>query len=1300
MSTLLLLIITHVFAKMCNSFACESGLYLNQSIDCGGPCSLALCCRQPLACNELPYDYCSIRHLNNNSSNLTFYNSLCDNGTCTRERCCRQAQTCSEANQLISLSSKCQNRGLVLATANCTNCFVTECCRLPQTCSEVRSVDSSLASTWCGKTLVFNSSNIPCENGACDATQCCRELRNCYELSPPCSSVGLTSNGANCTGSSCTVSQCCMAPQFCSQVPDLKCDNMYTTVNGSMPCQDCTPEKCCRPVTSCGEIDYTALKSECLLENKSISYQNCNGSACNTAICCTNITSCSQAYSINMFDCSQVGKDLVTNQTCNGSLCSVEVCCAPAAPIKTCGGANALMSGLLCARRGLLMANVTCSGTGCSIEVCCRPPASCADLEVAGVSIPRGLFFGSTWCSRLGLTDNFDFSSCSGETCTPDKCCAQPPSSCSEWVTMWIQKYGIIGAYAICPRGTFNRQGTCVGGVCDEKSCCRPATTCAESPRFTFACASVNGVAQDAPCSPAGCDLETCCTVPKNCSELTLSSLCTASRLVQRSTSAFVTCSGSECLSRCCRLSRTCDELTGFDCASGYHSVRTGICPPSGCDARTCCQRDDSCARMSAGTCEVAGLVPNNTATLFPCVGLCDLKQCCRQPVTCGEMSLKNSSFCGGAVDFFKSCTGLQCTSTSFCCRRAVTCAEAINTGDVKCVNGQTVDSRKLGGCPGGVCSASACCKPIDVCKDADVSIDGGLCRTPNNVLLANKTCGGPSPACNSATCCRAPVNCSEATATDNFCTGANYLPNTQAGASVCNPTCSQAQCCRAPISCVENYLTHLDDCVMWGYETIYKNCSSCHAQCCLRVPAPTPLPVNLCELFNLLDPRVTLQNCSNGVAVLSPTPPLAPPLLPPRTILKDLIVVLSPIVDIEPLLLDNSTNSSLTGDITFTLPFNQQLRAVTEYQITQQSGCLSPILRCEWQDPKTKLWSDSGCKLVADYVDVGGTGVRGATCNCSHLTVFSLIMRAKLQNVPMCQAETADYVLIGLYALVFVVSLVQFVRLLVVSRTFKGSKTGINLLFQHLPVILAALLRTLFLVIKGQFGDSPQELAGVVALGLLPSAIMIVLFLYLICTWATIKMFSMLQNPFEKLRIPFIIIIILIVGLVCAVSASIASIDPSESSSVALVGSYIMAGLSALVCLLICVFGISLVQLLKKSKNSSGHSRANRLLYLIVSLSVCLFLQAAVFVAAVESGVLLSSVATFSVSAAFAFFDLLSMIIMLVLLAPGVKYVVQTGLASNRTDVSSSNNVPRNLSKANLRDQSSGIELSSQSEA
>lgn len=149
---------------------------------------------------------------------------------------------------------------------------------------------------------------------------------------------------------------------------------------------------------------------------------------------------------------------------------------------------------------------------------------------------------------------------------------------------------------------------------------------------------------------------------------------------------------------------------------------------------------------------------------------------------------------------------------------------------------------------------------------------------------------------------------------------------------------------------------------------------------CKLTVSSPTP-PPTLCDSVEANS--LVVSSCVTA----APSPG---------------VVLIGPAVDLD---LGNSTGAA----VQFTLPYNTTLRRIYEAGI---GLCNVPIVQCQWQDPVTLAWLNSGCTVTHDEVPLGA-GVQGVTCSCSHLTVFSVALLALKNQVPLCQAVSGDYILL-----------------------------------------------------------------------------------------------------------------------------------------------------------------------------------------------------------------------------------------------------------------------------------------------
>jgi len=372
----------------------------------------------------------------------------------------------------------------------------------------------------------------------------------------------------------------------------------------------------------------------------------------------------------------------------------------------------------------------------------------------------------------------------------------------------------------------------------------------------------------------------------------------------------------------------------------------------------------------------------------------------------------------------------------------------------------------------------------------------------------------------------------------------------------------------------------------------------------------------------------------------------------------------------------DANTNSSYV----FTLPIDPKL--FLELGKVSQV-CVGQALSCEWQDPNTLEFLQSGCSVSKEMVDMG-SGVVGTECTCSHLTVFALVLRSNMQLMPLCQAKEVDYVLIVLYGLLIVCLVIQPAR--------GQYELSLSAVVQHLLIMLSCVLRIIYLVLKPVVASLPL----LVLLGLLPSVVALSLFTYLLLTWARVQFssaakYSSTRNinsggdsggnsnsrvnysssgishggqghgsysaSFRCFRAMFTLLVLLVmlvtIAIIIALGVSTAqsSSSPSISSTEVLVdGSYVLAGLYAAVCVLVLVLGTGLRKTLSAGV-FAGHNWVGalrqRVLLAMVALSVCLFVAACLWVAAVQTDIVTSSALTLATSASFYAFDWLSLCLM-----------------------------------------------------
>lgn len=328
-----------------------------------------------------------------------------------------------------------------------------------------------------------------------------------------------------------------------------------------------------------------------------------------------------------------------------------------------------------------------------------------------------------------------------------------------------------------------------------------------------------------------------------------------------------------------------------------------------------------------------------------------------------------------------------------------------------------------------------------------------------------------------------------------------------------------------------------------------------------------------------------------------------------------------------------------------FTLPINRELFQEVG-KISQP--CAGQALSCEWQHPETLEFLESGCAVTGENVDMG-SGIVGTQCTCSHLTVFAIVLREEMQLAPLCQAQEVDYVLIALYAVLAACLLVQLAKLVF----YKLSKQQT---FQHALLLIASVLRILYLVVKPVIAS----LAGLVALGLFPSAIALTLFIYLLLVWASLQQASFTTSPFSPFRIPFVLVTVLvclgmlaIVVLVAVPFGDTPEAQQRNQQAIVMDGSYALAALYAVVCVLVLLSGLGLRRSLGDKTGSSGSAAEwrrlflNRVLIATLALSVSLFVGACLWVAAVQTDILASSEATLGTTASFFVVDWLSLCVM-----------------------------------------------------
>lgn len=339
----------------------------------------------------------------------------------------------------------------------------------------------------------------------------------------------------------------------------------------------------------------------------------------------------------------------------------------------------------------------------------------------------------------------------------------------------------------------------------------------------------------------------------------------------------------------------------------------------------------------------------------------------------------------------------------------------------------------------------------------------------------------------------------------------------------------------------------------------------------------------------------------------------------------------------------ENGTNSSFV----FTIP-----REVVIERGTVSQSCFGEEITCEWQDPSSMMFQKSGCAVSNANVDLG-SGVVGTECTCSHLTVFAIALRTEYQLAPLCQASSVDYALIALYSALAVVLCVQIAR-----GVFHALATVS--IVQHILLLLACILRVVYLVAKPLI----SSLAGLVFLGLLPSVIALSLFIHVLVVWASVQMFSMQSSPFTKLRLPFIVVTSCVFLLTLVIVVAVAATEGNTQMQIEIVrdGSYVLAALYALVCVLVLLAGSGMTRTLASPTLPSFDWRSAvrlRVTVVTVGLSACLLTGACLWVAAVQTDIIDSLAGTLATTTCFYAVDWLSFCVIAWLFAQAVSGAV-----------------------------------------
>lgn len=307
-----------------------------------------------------------------------------------------------------------------------------------------------------------------------------------------------------------------------------------------------------------------------------------------------------------------------------------------------------------------------------------------------------------------------------------------------------------------------------------------------------------------------------------------------------------------------------------------------------------------------------------------------------------------------------------------------------------------------------------------------------------------------------------------------------------------------------------------------------------------------------------------------------------------------------------------------------FTLPIDPQ--AYTALGTVAQA-CYGQQLSCQWQDPNTMEFQQSGCAVSQEHVDMG-SGIVGTQCTCTHLTVFAIVMRTEMQLAPLCQARDIDYVLLALYGALFAWVAIQFLKLWCAFLT--------KMYYIQLTLMLLVCgIRIVYLVTKPVI----SSLAGLVLLGLLPSAISLTLFVHMLLTWVSLQLLAVSASlSLRKFQLPLIAasvgVCVLTLLIVISVAATEGNHDRQEQ--VVVVGSYLLAALYMVVCSLVLLAGCRVRRTLGFLADPNWRVVRCRVLTATLVLSPCLLVVACLWVAAVQADIIQSSAGTLAITACF----------------------------------------------------------------
>jgi hypothetical protein len=261
--------------------------------------------------------------------------------------------------------------------------------------------------------------------------------------------------------------------------------------------------------------------------------------------------------------------------------------------------------------------------------------------------------------------------------------------------------------------------------------------------------------------------------------------------------------------------------------------------------------------------------------------------------------------------------------------------------------------------------------------------------------------------------------------------------------------------------------------------------------------------------------------------------------------------------------------------------------------------------VECTFFDEETQQWSSDGCVVAVDNV-VQADGSRAVRCECTHLTEFAILLRAKnSQDATECNNAPAS--VFG--SIVFLVFACLFSMLLVVG----GRQTYLtvwdfrwkqkSMLIQHALLCVVCAFRIIICVIYYELQHASMraniEFRAVAAVSGLPYICMLWLFSLLVTNWAAIYFAARrndlagLASAFKRVRPHFIRANVFATLLFFALFVTIgASTSAKLHASLTLAGSVIYSIVAFSMSVAFATFGYGVMKQLSKDFKSTSAMR------------------------------------------------------------------------------------------------------------